>query len=210
VVQAVHAEVPVVSALNLPAAQAVHAEVPVASALKDPATHAVHTADVAAVVTLPRLSFRKTETLAVPSVPASDQPFAEAKGSNTVQVAAFVTHLKRQAVVATVEFGAFAVGKAAAHVAALQIDQVVQFAPESACFPAAERPVSFTAINAAVEVVFALADVLPAAAPVLFVTTTTVIMMARAIGLGHGRDRDGSRSQGEGGDEKLLHHRTSP
>ena len=37
--------------------------------------------------------------------------------------------------------------------------------------------------------------------------TITVLV---AVGLGHGGDRDGSRGQGEGGDEKLLHHRTSP
>ena len=52
---AVHADVPVVSALYEPTKQPVHADVPVVSAVYLPAAHSAHTADVSATATTPNL-----------------------------------------------------------------------------------------------------------------------------------------------------------
>ena len=58
-------------------------------------------------------------------------------------------------------------------------------------------------------IMVSITAVVPITPMILFIAAAIVAVLM-ALGLGHGGDRDGSRGQGEGGDEKLLHHLTSP
>ena len=70
-------------------------------------------------------------------------------------------------------------------------------------------------VDAAVQTVETALDRHPVAVVAPIVIAIAMTMAAgpgidAIVNLSGGGDRDGSRSQGEDGDEKLLHHRTSP
>src|SRR5690606_25171965 len=123
-----------------------------------------------------------------------------------VAVAAFDADLNGQTVVTPIEVVALPAGQAAAHVVALQADEAVQLGLQAAAFASAQRAVAQADIDAAVQLVFAVADRLPAAAVLLIAVMTVVPVVV----LGGGRNRDGRRGDGQHGDEGFLHHRSCP
>jgi PhzF family phenazine biosynthesis protein len=128
----------------------------------------------------------------------------QALPATIVAIAALDADLHGQPVVAAVEIVALPAGQAAAQVAALQADQAVEFRLQAGRLAAAQRAVAQADVDAAVELEFAVADRLPAAA-VLLVTVATIMAV---VVLGDGGNRDGRRGDGQHGDEGFLHHRS--
>src|SRR5690606_14486636 len=108
--------------------------------------------------------------------------------------------------IAAVEVHLLPAGQAAAGVAGFEPDQLVELHLQPTRLEGADLAGADGPVDAAVKVVFAMADGLPSAV----VIAPGRRVARRAVRLGGGRNSDRSHGHGEGGDKRFLDHRFSP